>query len=342
MVAQTSLNVRPVSTPHLDNDHLALADRYFQIKDTATPSHLLKIHCWSKGRFLNHVDDIHLWESNFPRYTFPEFHPFPDIVHFCHACYIPSQSAIVAPNHELLFTMTPESINQMLQIQPIPNQTPLSITNLLDLYITLDLVKIKQIFKNFIIEEHHTPTDILPYAATIFSKTGRRIIIVLSCILGYTSDEHVDEVIMAFLSIFTPGKPPAIMYDYDQFIADRMHEQFTKLPTWRVFKYSSVLFYMFLYYQTNKFPMRIHKLDTKGEERSVIYWTPLVQKFSTAFTYKDFIDSFVYPVMNMLTSKTQPRISQRSREYYNWPKTARWKIGTCTKTTLRSEFMAVS
>lgn len=66
---------------------------------------------------------------------------------------------------------------------------------------------------------------------------------------------------------------------------------------------------MFLYYQIDKFPLRIQKLDTKGKKRSVIYWKPLIHKFSTSFTYKDFIDSFVYPTMNMLTSKTQPRIS---------------------------------
>jgi len=129
----------------------------------------------------------------------------------------------------------------------------------------------------------------------------------ISCIFRCTSDEFVDEVIMAFLSIFTPGKPPAILYDYAQFIVDRMHEQLTILPTERVFKYSSVLFHMFLYYQTNKFPLKIQKLDTKGKGRSVIFWTPLVHKFSTS--YKIFINSFVYPVMNMLTSKIQPKIS---------------------------------
>ena len=135
----------------------------------------------------------------------------------------------------------------MLQIQPSPNETPLSIGDLLDLYITLDLVKIRQIFQTFIIEDRHTPTDSPPYAATIFSETSRHIISMLSCILGYTLDEHVDEVILAFLSIFTPRKPLAIMYNYAQFIVDRMHEQFTRLPTERVFKYSSMLFHMFLY-----------------------------------------------------------------------------------------------
>ena len=52
----------------------------------------------------------------------------------------------------------------------------------------------------------------------------------LSCILGYTSYEHVDEVILAFLSIFSLGKSPTIMYDYAQFIAEKMHEQFTNFP----------------------------------------------------------------------------------------------------------------
>jgi len=41
----------------------------------------------------------------------------------------------------------------------------------------------------------------------------------LSCILGYTTDEHVDEVFLEFLSIFSPGKPLAIIYNYAQFIA---------------------------------------------------------------------------------------------------------------------------
>lgn len=155
----------------------------------------------------------------------------------------------------------------MLQIHHSPNLTPLSIGNLLDPYIMLDPVKIKQIFQNFIIQVCHTPKYTPPYVATIFSETGKHIITMLSCILGYTIDEHVDEVIMAFLSIFTPGKPLVIMYDYAHFIADIMHEQFTRFPIERVFKYSSVLFYMFFYYQTDKFPMRIQKFDTKGKVR---------------------------------------------------------------------------
>lgn len=308
MAAPTSLDVRPVTTPHLDFDHLAVADRDFPIKDTDTSRNLMRIHYWAKDQFLNHADDINIWESNLTKYTFLEVHPFPDIIHFFHAYYVPSHRTIEAPNLEILFKITAKSINQMLQIQSTPNLTPLSIASLLSLYITLDPTKIKQIFQSFITEECHTPKDIPPYGFAIFSETVRRIITMISSIIGFTSDKFVDEIIMAFLSIFTPSQPPSIMYDYTQFIADKMHEQITRFPTERVFKYSLVFFYMFLYYQTNKIPLKIQKLDTKGKERSVIYWTPLVQRYNTTFTYKDFIDCFVHPVINMLTSSIQPRI----------------------------------
>lgn len=66
---------------------------------------------------------------------------------------------------------------------------------------------------------------------------------------------------------------------------------------------------MFLYYQIDKLPMKIQKIDTTRKERLVIDWAPLVQRYNTTFTYKEFIDCFVHPFMNMLTSSTQPRIS---------------------------------
>lgn len=173
---------------------------------------------------MNQNDGIHLWESNFPKYLSPEVHPFLDIIHFYHACYIPSQRSIVAPDQQVLFTITAEPINQMLQVQPSPNKTTLSIGDLLDLHVERNLPKIAQIFQTFIIEECHTPTDSPPYVATIFSKRGRQIITIISCILGYTTDEHVDEVVLTFLSIFSPGRPPTVIYNYFHFIIDKMHE----------------------------------------------------------------------------------------------------------------------
>lgn len=116
------------------------------IKDTSAYTLLLKIHCWSNERYLNHTDGIGLWESNFPKYQFPQVRVFPDIVHMCHACYIPSQRAIMSPNQKVLFTITAESINEILQVQPSPNLTPLSTGDLLDQYTKLSPSRLSQIF----------------------------------------------------------------------------------------------------------------------------------------------------------------------------------------------------
>jgi len=54
---------------------------------------------------------------------------------------------------------------------------------------------------------------------------------------------------------------------------------------------------MFLYYQSDIFPFTLQKLDTIGQPRSVIFWTPLFHKYSSPYTYTDFIDSSVHLVM---------------------------------------------
>ena len=92
-----------------------------------------------------------------------------------------------------------------------------------------------------------------------------------------------------------------------------MHEQFTRMGNERVFKYSSVLYHMFIYFQADKFPLTLQKLDTKGQPRSVIFWTPLIHQYSSPYSYNEFIDSFVHPVMTMLSGTPPPRMSPEIR-----------------------------
>lgn len=228
----------------------------------------------------------------------------------CHACYIPRERVIMSLDQKVLFIVTTESINEMLQVQPGPNLTPPSIWDLLDQYTKLSPSRLAQIFQTFIVEKHHILTNAPPYVSTIFSKRGKQIVTMISCILGYTTNEYIYELILAFMSIFAPRNPPATLYNYVQFIAERMHEQFTIMHNERVFKYSYVLYHMFLYYQSDRFTFTIQKLDTKGKPRSVIFWTPLYHMYSSPYTSTNFIDSFVHLVMTILIGSPPPRIRQ--------------------------------
>jgi len=125
---------------------------------------------------------------------------------------------------------------------------------------------------------------------TIFSKLGQDIIAMISSVFGQTTSEFVDEIIIAFMSIYSPGQPPTIVFDYAKYIVDKMHDQFMRMENERVFKYSSILYHLFLYYQVDKFPFTLQKLDTKGNPRSVVFWTPLIHQFDSPYTYIDLIN----------------------------------------------------
>ena len=91
-------------------------------------------------------------------------------------------------DQKVLFTITAESVNEMLQVQPGPNLTPLSIGDLLDHYTKLCPSRPAQIFQTFIIEEQHIPKDVAPYFSATFFERGKKIVTMISCILGYTTD----------------------------------------------------------------------------------------------------------------------------------------------------------
>ena len=100
----------------------------------------------------------------------------------------------------------------------------------------------------------------------------------LSFILGSFTDEHTDESILGFLSTFVLGQPPSVIYNYDEYIADNIHDQLLKFATEGGFRYSSFLFHMFLHFQAEKFPINLQKLDVEGNPLSVIFWTSLIRK----------------------------------------------------------------
>ena len=120
--------------PPVDLDHMPLADKDYKITESRCEFDLFELHTWLKDIFLDQSDEIRLWESNLPLYMFPQTYNFLEFALKCQACYSPDQRAIVSSSSETLFTITPESIDQMLQIPRNDSTIPFSIESLNNMY----------------------------------------------------------------------------------------------------------------------------------------------------------------------------------------------------------------
>jgi hypothetical protein len=96
----------------------------------------------------------------------------------------------------------------------------------------------------------------------------------------------VDEPILGFLSIFSTDERPTTQFDYSNFLANNIHEQFSNFATKGMFRYSSILDYMFTFFQADKFSFSMQKMDTDGRPQAVTAWTSLLKQNSTEFNFK--------------------------------------------------------
>ena len=149
-----------------------------------------------------------------------------------------------------------------------------------------------------------------PYLHVWFNDIGRLLVDMIFSILGFKTSEFVDETTLVVLSIFTPGQPPAVQYDYASFISNKMHEQFMNLDRERVFKYTSYIYHLMLYNQPDAFPLFLKKLDPKGNIRSVMFWTSVCHHIHySPYNYCEFIDLFIHPALSLLQSSPPPRLT---------------------------------
>jgi len=67
--------------------------------------------------------------------------------------------------------------------------------------------------------------------------------------------------------MFSFDSKPTVIYDFIAFIAETIHEQLVKFNTEEAFKYASVLVYLFIYFQGDKFPFPLQKHDEEGQQQ---------------------------------------------------------------------------
>lgn len=198
----------------------------------------------------------------------------------------------------------------MLQVSHSDSLTPFSLEDLKEIYQKLNFPQRARIFEFFLPKDSQLPKKNPPYPSSIFPQRTRQFVSVLSSILGYYSDEWVDEPILGFRSTFSSEEGPSVTFDYGHFLANVIHEQFLQFVTEEMFKYSSILMYMFMFFQTDKFTFAVKKIDKKGEPHSIVFWTSLIWRRSQEFNFSDSIDQFLYPTTCLLTSQQVPRISE--------------------------------
>jgi hypothetical protein len=144
-------------------------------------------------------------------------------------------------------------------------------------------------------------------------------------LLGYFSDQWVDEPILVFLSIFSTDEKPTTQFYFSTFLVDNIHEQFINFTTEDMFLYSSILAYLFVFSQAEKFSFSMQKMDEDGKPQAVTAWTSLLRHNSIEFSFKQ----FYHLVVSMLSGRPEPRINdevQRILHLSDHTKTGDWYL----------------
>lgn len=195
----------------------------------------------------------------------------------------------------------------------------------MELYNKLTFPQGAQIFESFLPKNVELPRTSPPYPASIFPEMSKKVISMVTRLLGYYTDQWVDEIVLGFLSTFAVCKQPSLLFNYSQFLANEIHEQLVNYKVEGVFKYQSFLVYLMLYYQEDKFKFPLQKTDSEGNPWSVIHWTSLVRNNSEEYSYTDFIDKLLYISLCLLRSDVIPRIYPDIRKFLHLSEQA--KVG---------------
>jgi hypothetical protein len=92
-----------------------------------------------------------------------------------------------------------------------------------------------------------------------------------------------------------------------------------------MFRYSSILAYMFLYFQEYRFTFSMQNMDSDGKPQPVTAWTSLLNRNSVEYDFTAFIDQFYHHVVSMLSDIPEPRVNDEVRRVLHLSESA--KIG---------------
>jgi hypothetical protein len=162
----------PFLPPPIDLDKIPLVDKDRLIADTQCDFNFSDLQSWLKEVFLDQSDEIGLWESNLPLYLFPQIHHFPEFALKFQAHYILEQRVVISSSGDTLFFITPEDIDQMMQIPRADSASPFNLEILTKLYQKMTFPQRAQIFELFLPTSAQFPSTNPPYPSSMFSTKG--------------------------------------------------------------------------------------------------------------------------------------------------------------------------
>jgi hypothetical protein len=131
---QWEIDENPFLPPPVNLDWIPLANKDYLILEPKCKLNFTDLHSWFRDTFLDQSDEIGIWESNLPLYLFPQIHHFLEFALKCQTHYLPNHRAIVSSSGDTLFTITPEAIDQMMQIPRSKSFSPFTIEILTEMY----------------------------------------------------------------------------------------------------------------------------------------------------------------------------------------------------------------
>lgn len=142
------------------------------------------MYYWLEDKYIDKHNDIQLWESKLAHYISPHTHNTPRFVRKCHAHYLPRQRSIIPTTREILSTITPQAIDQMVQAPTVENATSFPYESLVELYQKLDFSKRAKRLELFLKEDDSLLKKNPLYPSCIFPESVKHNIIVISYLLG--------------------------------------------------------------------------------------------------------------------------------------------------------------
>ena len=119
----------------------------------------------------------------------------------------------------------------MIQAPIIEGASPFSHEILSEMYQRLDFSKRAKSLELLMTEQTPLHSKNPPYSSSVFPDRTRHIVTALSYLLGYYSDEWIDEAIIGLLSILSTRSNPSVLFNFSQFLANAIHEQFVSFIT---------------------------------------------------------------------------------------------------------------